>query len=391
MLSPRRFLDLVLLLALIAAIAVISHFAIADRLRLLQFIFPAEALAAKATISCSSGAPAWMAKALGHSTEFSAGGQLAFIDEHGRGHHCQMGWYGYPLISERIGADAYFRLGSLTKVATSLAYARLGRDGKLDDTTYVADYFPPEDTPRDPRVLSLRLEHLHRHTAGFDRLRTPDPMFLMDVKPWCPYRIEQLYATRLDFAPGARSAYGNLNYCLLGEILGAAQGSDYRSAVNELLGLSAYDLQFMDGPFLPREVDYDYRNTGFHGPLYPNYYDFVASSAAISLVGTARAFSQLVFDHKDLLAPLFQLDLEAHGCRPEVLDSCFYYSMYPMQRSAAHPLVFAQAGNIWGVSAFVMVDERGAVLTWAGKGSELPGSGAFGRLKWALYELFSAR
>lgn len=388
--KAQRLTDGIIVVVLVSLVATASHFYIADRLRFLQFVYPVEALAARLSIECSERAPQWMAAALKESTAFSPAGQLAYMAPEGDLHLCTMGWQGNTLFSEPVTGSSYFRLASLTKVVTSLAYARLWPDGTPRSDARVLEYFPSDRAPADPRMADMRVEHLLRHTAGFDRHAAPDPMAVMYERSWCPSRLEKLYEVSLDFAPGEKPVYSNLGYCLLGQIIAIEYGADFRRAADDLLGLSRYNLTFIDGPYLPQEVRYDFRNTGFFGEGYYRFFNFQDASAAFSLAGTAESFTRLVFDNRELLAPLFAQDLESLSCQTDRLGTCYYYSMEPMRKEKNGLLAFSHPGNIWGSTAFMLIDEHGGVMTWAGKGSPAGGSGHFEALKWSFYEKLNA-
>jgi len=382
----RRLADGAVVVGLVLIVGFIAHLYISDYKRLRRLTHPIEALIARSSIDCSKDAPQWMRVALEESTRFSLAGQLSYIAPNGVNHSCTMGWRGEILVSDRVTRESYFRLASLTKVPTSLMYAKLVREGKLKGEQRLIDLFPNETPLKDIRIAKAQIEHLHRHTTGFDRRVTPDPMFRFKQRSWCPSTLENLYRVMLDFSPGERYAYSNIEYCLLGEIIANAYGTDFKSAANDLLELSRYDLAFVGKGYLPNEVEYDFRNTGFYGPNYPEYFNFDDAAAAISLAGTADAYSRLIYDNKNLLSELFALDLSALGCRPNTLRSCYYYSMEPMKKDGGI-LIFAHPGNIWGATAFMAIDEYGGVLTWAGKGSPRQDSlEAFDSLKWSFYD-----
>ena len=382
----RRVIDILVLIGLVLIVGLVIHLYISDYKRLRQLTLPLEAVVARATIKCSNTAPAWMHSALAESTSFSLAGQLTYIAPDGTNHDCTMGWRGEVLMSERVTTESYFRFASLTKVATSLMYARLAQQGKISGEQLLIDFFPTDGKPEDIRLTNARLDHLHRHTTGFDRLATPDPMFIRNKRSWCPSRPETLYTIKLNFAPGERSAYSNIEYCLLGEVIAKTHGTDFKTAASDLLNLSNYDLAFISTGYLPREVEYDFRNTGFYDWDYYKYFDFDDAAAAISLVGNANAYSRLIHDNKELLSALFRLDLDELGCKTDTLRSCYYYSMEPMKKDGGI-LIFAHPGNIWGATAFMAIDEYGGVLTWAGKGSPRQDSlEAFDSLKWSFYD-----
>jgi len=385
----RRILDALFVIGLVLAVGFLIHLYIADYKRLRRLTLPLEALAARTTIDCSENAPAWMRATLAESTRFSLAGQLTYITPDGIDHDCTMGWRGEVLVSERVTADSYFRFASLTKVLTSMMYAKLEQHGKLNGSQRLIDFFPGDGEPEDIRLAKAQIEHLHQHSTGFDRLTTPDPMFRRKERSWCPSKLETLHRVKLDFSPGERFSYSNIEYCLLGEIVARTLDRDFKSAAQELFGLSRYNLAFFSHKYLPQEVEYDFRNTGFYDRDYHKYFNFDDAVAAISLTGTANAYSRLIFENRELFSKLFRLDLEALGCKPDTLSSCYYYSMEPMQRDGGI-LIFAHPGNIWGASAFMALDEYGGVLTWVGKGSPPGEQSAFDFLRWSFYDKLNA-
>src|SRR5690606_797999 len=146
----------------------------------------------------------------------------------------------------------------------------------------------PEVLPvEDERLESVTVEQLLNHTAGFDRSNGQDPMFLLDIKPWCPGRLQKLSSSRLKFDPGSKYSYSNLGYCLVGVVVEGVSGSPYRQYMEDEYKLSALGLGFIDGPYKADEVRYDFRNSNFYGESYFNYFDFNAISASAGLSGNA--------------------------------------------------------------------------------------------------------
>ncbi|WP_051742097.1 MULTISPECIES: serine hydrolase [Kitasatospora] len=151
------------------------------------------------------------------------------------------------------GPDTLFEIGSVTKVFTSLALARLTLAGTvtLDDplAEVLADALPAGAAvpAKGPEPLALR--HLATHTSGLPRL--PAGMLLSSLlspnKP-DPYAhctadalLTGLGRTRLRAAPGRSFRYSNLGAGLLGLALAHRAGVGYgelvRREICEPLGL----------------------------------------------------------------------------------------------------------------------------------------------------------
>ncbi len=123
--------------------------------------------------------------------------------------------------------DAFVEIGSLTKVLTGTALARLADDGVLglDD--------PVERWVGAPRGTGITLRHLVDHTSGLPRL-PPGPL---DSDPYLNFTDAALrdLLTRLDEVavapPGGEEVYSNLGYAVLGAVLSAAAGQMFEDVV----------------------------------------------------------------------------------------------------------------------------------------------------------------
>jgi CubicO group peptidase (beta-lactamase class C family) len=142
--------------------------------------------------------------------------------------------------------DALMRIASLTKPITAAAVLRLAEQGRLKLEAPVLPYlkkFGAEDNPHlDPRWRQITLAHLLRHTAGFDRSASFDPMLMPKEfvrtlgSPLDPPAIIRFMLGRpLDFDPGTRYAYSNFGYCILGRVIEEVTGKGYEEAVRELV------------------------------------------------------------------------------------------------------------------------------------------------------------
>jgi N-acyl-D-amino-acid deacylase len=94
----------------------------------------------------------------------------------------------------------------------------------------------------DPRWKKVTIEHLLQHRGGWNCDKSFDPMFRsptiveeLDVpppaKPWDIIRY--MLRQPLDFEPGARDAYSNFDYCLLGRVIEKISGQTYEDYVRK--------------------------------------------------------------------------------------------------------------------------------------------------------------
>jgi CubicO group peptidase (beta-lactamase class C family) len=143
--------------------------------------------------------------------------------------------------------QALFRIASISKPITAAAVLKLVEQGKLklDDFAFQILQLQPflEEKKRvDPRLRKITIRQLLQHTAGWDRDKSFDPMFesvkiarALKVPPpaHAEHVIRYMMGQPLDFAPGARYAYSNFGYCVLGRIIEKVSGQSYESYVRQ--------------------------------------------------------------------------------------------------------------------------------------------------------------
>jgi CubicO group peptidase (beta-lactamase class C family) len=133
--------------------------------------------------------------------------------------------YGFASLEPNvpITPQTKFRIGSITKQFTAAAILRLQEQGKLSVNDPLSKFIP--DYPRGSEVT---IHHLLTHTSGIHSY-TEKPDFLQSVlvgiKP--EDLIKSFKNDRYDFDPGARWAYNNSGYFLLGYIIEKVSGESY--------------------------------------------------------------------------------------------------------------------------------------------------------------------
>lgn len=197
--------------------------------------------------------------------------------------------YGLAEAEHAVPVDEHtlFRIGSITKQFTAAAVVRLAERGELDLDGELTAYLP--DFPTQGNTVTLR--HLLTHTSGIQSYTGLGPGWLRTV----PLELahEELLALFKDepfeFEPGARFAYCNSGYYLLGMVVERVSGQDYathvRTVFSEPLGLGRlrYD---SNSDVIPnraqgyRLVDGQLANDGLIGMSQPG--------AAGALIASAR-------------------------------------------------------------------------------------------------------
>ena len=140
-----------------------------------------------------------------------------------------------------VQPTSLFRIASVSKPITAVAVLRLIDQGRLglDDRVFaILPHQPSLQTGQesDPRLQEITIRQLLEHTAGWDRDVSIDPMFqsmaiaahLQTPPPAKPDDVVRfMMGWPLDFSPGARHAYSNFGYCLLGRVIEQVTGCSY--------------------------------------------------------------------------------------------------------------------------------------------------------------------
>jgi len=185
--------------------------------------------------------------------------------------------YGWANREMQIPAtpSSLFRIASLAKPVTAVAVMKLIEENKLglDDRAFDivrATAVLDGDRKPDSRLEQITVRQMLQHTGGWDRDKSFDPMFrpkLISEKvgtrpPADPSAvIRYMLGQPLDFDPGARYAYSNFGYCVLGRIIEKISGQSYEKFVQEHImapvGVKRMRLgRSLDGLQAPGEVRY---------------------------------------------------------------------------------------------------------------------------------------
>ncbi len=149
--------------------------------------------------------------------------------------------YGLAEAEHGVPADEHtlFRIGSITKQFTAALIVRLAERGELDIDGELTTYLP--DFPTQGHAVTLR--HLLTHTSGIQSYTSLGPEWMRTVPLELTHaELVALIADKpFEFEPGARFAYCNSGYYLLGMVLEQVTGTDYathlRTVLCEPLGL----------------------------------------------------------------------------------------------------------------------------------------------------------
>jgi N-acyl-D-amino-acid deacylase len=179
------------------------------------------------------------------------GGALAVVKD---GRLVYAKGYGFADIDAKVEVEptSLFRIASVSKPITAVAIFTLVQKGKLElDAKAFALLGLEPGEKGDRHLADITVRQLLHHTAGWDREKSGDPMFksieiaeAMGAAPPADANaiIRWMLGRPLDFDPGARHAYSNFGYCVLGRIIEKLSGESYetyvKKAVLEPMGIS---------------------------------------------------------------------------------------------------------------------------------------------------------
>ncbi|MGN0920721.1 MAG: serine hydrolase domain-containing protein [Cellvibrio sp.] len=383
----KRVIEWVFLLIIgalaVAAVAMWQN----HQMKSLQYLYPVQSAAIKLTSRCEGDAPTWLKNAL-QQTIGAQGGVSAQVvyfppalnspkNESLKVATCHAGFTGngwFNLVTD----NSRYRYASLTKIITADLLLTLVQQGKLHLDQPLIDFLP-ELAPlnaelKDPRIAHITLKHLLDHQAGFNRSSLlGDPMFLSQKRAFCPTQLEKLADIALSYAPGEKTEYSNLGYCLLGEVIARTTGKPFKQIATEYLPLAENNIRFVDNYFYDDEVVYDYRFEDQYWDSYVKLFnaDDIASAAGLS--GSAKSFAALlkVVNSSQKNLPVWEVKTTAQ-CNPKVQQGCYSYGMGYFKPDENGLAIRSHEGYLPGAASVAIIDQFGGITVLVKSGKNRP-------------------
>ncbi len=239
--------------------------------------------------------------------------------------------------SSPVSDDSLFRIASLSKPVTAAAILKLREAGLVDLGARVFDILddvvPPEGTTPDPRLASVTVLDLLRHSGGWDRGVSFDPMFrsreiaaALGVAPPADAAaiVRYMKGQPLDFDPATKYAYSNFGYCLLGRIVEKITGQPYEDYVRSAILAPAGATGMRLGRSLEADraagevVYYDYAGAPLAGSVFPTGPETVPWPYGGFAIEPMDAHGGWLASARDLLR--FILAVDGRTATPDVLQ-----------------------------------------------------------------------
>jgi beta-lactamase class C len=133
---------------------------------------------------------------------------------------------------EPITPHTVFRVASLSKGFASILAGLLVQDGMLQWDDKIIDYLPDFALKRGTHTQNLKIRHILSHTSGL-----PSHAYDNLVEARVPFAtiVDQLATVPCVWPVGKNYNYQNVIYSLIGEVIRAAAGVDYRELVQRRL------------------------------------------------------------------------------------------------------------------------------------------------------------
>ena len=143
--------------------------------------------------------------------------------------------FGWADRDRRIpaGVETIYRIGSISKSFTAVALMRAVNAGVLALDAPVAGVLPPVSgfAGARPGARPVTFRHLASHTAGLVREPALQDAAAGSIEHWEQKVLASIPATRFDTLPGARYAYSNIGFGVLGLAVARATGTEFRALI----------------------------------------------------------------------------------------------------------------------------------------------------------------
>jgi N-acyl-D-amino-acid deacylase len=320
------------------------------------------------------------------------GGAVAFVRD---GRLIYARGFGYADLENKtpVQPDALFRIASVSKTLTSAAIMTLVEEGKLklDDRVapLIAHLTPAPGATVDPRWEQITIRHLLDHSGGWDRAKPNGGFDPIDrpgiaaaaVNAPAPASSETLIrymkGMPLDFDPGAKFAYSNFGFIILGRVIERLTGMRYEDFVRARVLVPVGANRTQQGKSrmkdaLPEEVKYYVAGSGLNWPIvqsvFPgdgavplNYggYHLEAGDASGAWVSSTIDLLRFVngvdgrASPPDILSPQLVSEMTSNGATVCSDGSCYYaggWFVRPVQSGAT----WWHGGDLPGTKAFLV-------------------------------------
>ncbi|XP_059175127.1 uncharacterized protein LOC131955155 [Physella acuta] len=224
--------------------------------------------------------------------------------------------YGTAGGGRRVQPSSLFKIASISKPITATIVMKLIEQQKLSLASRVfgRNGILKKYKTRDKRMKNITVQHLLQHSAGWDRDKVGDAVF---VRPQCVIQehpdtpeynsalLSHALRRKLQFTPGTWHSYSNLGYLALGEIIEAVTNQPFYNSVLNLIHSVHIDNILLGhrkrACWLSKEVEYfNNKEPQVVDSLYPNEGEVLPQYGGMAMESSA-SYGGLVSDTTSLL------------------------------------------------------------------------------------------
>ena len=148
-------------------------------------------------------------------------------------------------LLDPVQPNSLFRIASVSKPFTAVSVLKLVEQDRLsleDSLLSIVPSLIPSTGLADEEAREIKMWSLLEHKGGWDRSVGPNPLYHLPViaqemgvaSPPSHEAVAQwLFGQELDFSPGSRYTYNNMNYFMLGQVIEAVTGQPYDAFVQQ--------------------------------------------------------------------------------------------------------------------------------------------------------------
>ncbi len=135
-------------------------------------------------------------------------------------------------LGAQVSDSSLFVLGSTTKAFTGLAIQMITDEGYINLDNVISDYIPELQFLYNGEKTDITIRQLLSHSSGIPyetlyRLPSGDYAGVIEKS------VQEINGIALDFVPGSKYKYVNMNYTILAYLLEITTGKSYESYVKE--------------------------------------------------------------------------------------------------------------------------------------------------------------
>ncbi len=197
-----------------------------------------------------------------------------------------------------LKTDTRYRIGSVTKMFTTVIIFQLVEEGKLSLTDNLSKFFP-----QIPNADKITIDQILGHRSGIHDMIASKDLAVWRTAGKPKDEILALMAKSTpDFEPGAKYAYSNSGYFIIGNIIEKLTGQSYDLAVNErIISKTGLTNTYPAGSAIDTDKNesLSYRYSGVWKALPETHPSLLfGAGSMISTVSDMAKFIQALFDLK---------------------------------------------------------------------------------------------